>query len=163
MGKRSVKENKNIYQTSREALGLSREAAAEVLEFISPERIEKIESGKSLPHPDEVLMMEAGYKNPELCNYFCTHECPIGRKYVPESKLKDFSQVAIELIAGISSLEKEKTRLAEIAVDGRVNDFERKDFDKILEKLNTIDRSIQGLRIWVEHALNTGMMDDAED
>ena len=36
MGKRSVKENKNIYQTSREELGLSREAAAEVLEFISP-------------------------------------------------------------------------------------------------------------------------------
>ena len=163
MGKRSVKENKNIYQTSREELGLSREAAAEVLEFISPERIEKIESGKSLPHPDEVLMMETGYRNPELCNYFCTHECPIGMKYVPESKLKDFSQVAIELIAGIGSLEKEKARLAEIAVDGRVNDFERKDFDNILEKLNRIDRSIQGLKSWVEHAMNTGKIDEAEE
>ena len=65
MGKKSVKENKNVYQTSREALGLSREAAAEKLVFISPERIERIESGKMVPHPDEVLEMERCYQNPQ--------------------------------------------------------------------------------------------------
>ena len=163
MGKRSVKENKNIYQTSREAMGLSREAASELLEFMSPERIEKIESEKALPHPDEVLVMEEKYKNPELCNYFCTHECPIGMKYVPESGLKDFSQVALEILNGINQLSGEKDRLIAIAVDGRVNDFERKDFDEILEKLNSIDRSIQGLKIWVEHAKHAGKMDEALD
>ncbi len=163
MGKRSVKENKNIYQTSREAMGLSREAASELLEFMSPERIEKIESEKALPHPDEVLAMEQGYKNPELCNYFCTHECPIGMKYVPEAGLKDFSQVALEILNGINQLSGEKDRLIAIAVDGRVNDFERKDFDEILEKLNSIDRSIQGLKIWVEHAKHAGKMDEALD
>lgn len=162
MGKRSVKENKNIYQTSREALDLSRDAAGELLQYISPERIEKIESGKTLPHPDEVLTMEECYKNPELCNYYCTHECPIGKKYVPEASLKDFAQVAIELLAGISSLESEKDRLAQIAVDGRVNDFERRDFDQILEKLNKLDRSIQGLKIWIQHAEATGKIDEAE-
>ena len=51
MGKRSVRENKNIYQLSREAKGLTREAASELLTFMSPERIEKIESEKSFPHP----------------------------------------------------------------------------------------------------------------
>ena len=50
MGKRSVKENKNVYQRSREAQGLSREAAGERMVHISPERIEKIESGRVLPH-----------------------------------------------------------------------------------------------------------------
>ena len=163
MGRRSVKENKNIYQLSREAAGLTREAAGEQMEFLSPERIEKIESEKTLAHPDEVMAMEACYRNPELCNYYCTHECPIGMKYVPEAQLKDFAQVAIELIAGISGLEKEKDRLAEIAIDGRVNDFERRDFDEILEKLNRIDRSIQGLKIWIEHAANTGKLDDAAE
>ncbi len=162
MGKKSVRENKNIYQTSREALDLSREAAGELLGFISPERIEKIESGKTLPHPDEVLAMEAGYRNPELCNYYCTHECPIGAKYVPEASLKNFAQVAIELLAGISSLEGQKDRLAQIAVDGRVNDFDRRDFDRILEKLNRLDRSIQGLKIWIEHAAASGKLDEAE-
>ena len=88
MGRRSTKENKNIYQRSREARELSREAASEALVHVSPERIEKIESGKSAPHPDEVLGMERAYRNPELSNYYCTHECPIGMKYEPEASLK---------------------------------------------------------------------------
>ena len=39
MGKRSVRENKNIYQLSRESRELTREAASEALVFLSPERI----------------------------------------------------------------------------------------------------------------------------
>ena len=83
MGRASVKKNKNVYQLSREREKLSREAAGERMEYVSPERIEKIESGRSAPHPDEVLLMESAYRDPELSNYYCTHECPIGRKYVP--------------------------------------------------------------------------------
>ena len=41
MGKRSVKEDKTIYQETREENGLSRAAAAELLECISESRIEK--------------------------------------------------------------------------------------------------------------------------
>ncbi|MBQ9890160.1 MAG: helix-turn-helix transcriptional regulator [Firmicutes bacterium] len=162
MGKKSTKENKNVYQLSREALELTRDAASEVLEFISPERIEKIESGKTIPHPDEVLAMEEGYKNPELCNYYCTHECPIGMQYVPEAKLKDFSQVTIDIIAAVNSLVEEKDRLIGIAVDGRVNDFERKDFDAILKKLDNAERSIQGMKIWIKHAAASGKLDEAK-
>lgn len=44
MGRISTKENKTVYQISREALGYSREKASEVLGWISPERIEKIEN-----------------------------------------------------------------------------------------------------------------------
>lgn len=39
----STKENKNIYQTTREELVLSREAASELMETISPERLVRIE------------------------------------------------------------------------------------------------------------------------
>ena len=41
MGRASTKENKNIYQITRESLDLSREKASELLEKIPPERIEK--------------------------------------------------------------------------------------------------------------------------
>ena len=34
MGRKSTKQNKNIYQTSREEAGYTRESAAELLEFI---------------------------------------------------------------------------------------------------------------------------------
>ena len=162
MGKRSVKENKNIYQISRENRNLTREAASEELVFISPERIEKIENGKVLPHPDEVLAMESGYRNPELCNWYCTHECPIGLKYVPEASLQDLSQVTVRIISALNAMEAEKNKLIDISVDGRVNDFERKDFDAILEKVSIIDRSIRELRIWIEHAMNTGKIDEAD-
>ena len=57
MGKKSTKENKNIYQLNWERLELTREKASELLESVTSDRIEKIESGKSLPHPDEVLAM----------------------------------------------------------------------------------------------------------
>ena len=61
MARRSTKENKNIYQTTRENLDLTREEASELLETVSPERIEKIENERSLPYPDEVLLMSDKY------------------------------------------------------------------------------------------------------
>ena len=45
MGKKSTKENKNIYQTSREDAGLTREKASELMDFVSADRIEKIAEG----------------------------------------------------------------------------------------------------------------------
>lgn len=162
MSKRSVKENKNVYQISRESRGLSREAASEVLEYVSADRIEKIESGKSAPHPDEVLLMERGYQNPELSNYYCTHECPIGMKYEQAVSLKDLPQLTVELLSALHAMEEEQNRLIDISVDGRVNDYERKQFDVILRKLAALDRSIRGMRIWIEHAMYTGKMDEAK-
>ncbi|MBR0508359.1 MAG: helix-turn-helix domain-containing protein [Clostridia bacterium] len=162
MGKRSVKENKNVYQESREAKNLSREAAGELLAFVSADRIEKIEGGKSMPHPDEVLAMEQGYQNPTLSNYYCTHECPIGMKYVQQAELKELPQLTVELLSALHAMDEEQNRLIDISVDGRVNSFERKQFDVILAKLAALDRAIRGMRIWIEHALYTGMMDDAE-
>ena len=162
MGRRSTKEDKNIYQQSRENMDLSREAAEEILQFVSADRIEKIESGKSAPHPDEVLQMEQGYQNPELSNYYCTHECPIGMKYVQKAELKELPQLTVELLSALHAMEEEQNRLIDISVDGRVNDFERKQFDVILEKLAALDRSIRGMRIWIEHALYTGKMEEAK-
>lgn len=69
MGRGSVRQNKNKFQLIREDLGLSREKAAELLETVSPERIEKIESGKCAPYPEEVLAFARKYKRPSLCNF----------------------------------------------------------------------------------------------
>ena len=162
MGKRSVKENKNIWQESRESKNLSREAASELLQFVSADRIEKIESGKSAPHPDEVLLMEQGYGNAELSNYYCTHECPIGMKYVQKVELKELPQLTVELLSALHAMEEEQNRLIDISVDGRVDDFERKQFDMILRKLAALDRAIRGMRIWIEDALHTGKLDEAK-
>ena len=159
MGRKSTKENKNIYQTSREEAGLTREAAAELLEFISSDRIEKIENEKSLPHPDEILAMADCYKNPSLCNYYCSHECPIGQEYVPEVKLKDLSQITLEMLASLNTLEKEKNRLIEITVDGVISDDEKKDFERIQDQLAQIAMAVDSLQLWVLKAIADGKID----
>ena len=156
MARVSTKENKNIYQTSREEIGLTREAAAESLEFISSDRIEKIESEKSLPHPEEILAMADCYKNPALCNYYCSHECPIGQEYVPEVTFKELSQITLEMLASLNSLEKEKNRLIEITVDGIISEDEKKDFEKIQAQLSQISLAIDSLELWVQKAIMDG-------
>ena len=156
MGRKSTKENKNIYQTRREDANLTRDAAAELLEFISSDRIEKIENEKSLPHPDEILAMADCYKNPTLCNYYCSHECPIGQEYVPEVKLKDLSQISLEMLASLNSLEKEKSRLIEITVDGIISEDEKEDFERIQNQLAQIAMAVDSLQLWVQKAVVDG-------
>lgn len=41
MARKSTRENKNIYQRTRETLNLTREEASDLLQTMSPERIEK--------------------------------------------------------------------------------------------------------------------------
>ena len=104
---------------------MTRETASELLETISPERIEKIENERSLPNPDEVLLMAEKYQAPSLCNYYCARQCPIGQQYVPEIKIKDLSQIILEMLASLNAMNKKKERLIEITASGKSADTER--------------------------------------
>ena len=159
MGRKSTKENKTIYQTSREALELTRDAAAEKLGFISADRIEKNEYEKTLPHPEEVLAMADCYKNPALCNYFCSHECPIGMEYVPEIKAKELSQITLEMLATLNKLTKQKERLIEITVDGELSEDEIPDFLAIKAELEKMAMAIDSLNLWIDQTIATGKID----
>lgn len=108
MGKRSIKEDKNIYFLSREEAGLTREQASEAIGFLSESQIEKIENCKTSAHPEDVLAMAVAYKKPNLCNYYCSHECQIGHEYVPEVQLKNLSQIILEMLASLNALDNEK-------------------------------------------------------
>ena len=159
MGRASTKENKNKYQLAREELGLSREKASDLLEVIPPERIEKIENARSLPHPDEVLVMSQKYKKPSLCNYYCSNECPIGKEYVPEVQIKELSAIVIEMLASLNSVNKTKDRLIEIAADGVISDDEIDDFIHIQEELERISVTVETLQLWAEKMLANGIID----
>ena len=159
MGRKSTKENKNIYQTSRESCNFTREQAAELMQFLSSDRIEKIENEKSLPHPDEILAMADCYKNPSLCNYYCSHECPIGQESVPEVTKIQLSQITLEMLASLNSMEKEKNRLIEITVDGVISEDEMKDFESIQERLAQIALAIDSLQLWVQKAIAEGKIE----
>ena len=159
MARKSTRENKNSYQRTREALGLTREQASDLLGTMSAERIEKIESERSMPHPDEVLLMSEAYKMPNLCNYYCANECPIGKQYVPEIKIKDLSQIVLEMLASLNSMHKKQERLIEITADGRIEGDEIKDFIHIQEELEKISITVETLQLWSEQMLADGTID----
>ena len=156
MARKSTKENKNIYQMTRENLNLTREEASELLMTMAAERIEKIENERTMPHPDEVLLMAEKYMQPSLCNYYCANQCPIGQQYVPEVKIKDLSQIVLEMLASLNSMQKKKERLIEITVDGKISGDELEDFIYIQEELERISIAVETLQLWSERMLATG-------
>lgn len=142
--------DKNIYRESREAAGFTREAASERLVFISEDRLERIENEKSAPHPDEILAMAEQYRNPKLCNYYCSKECPIGIGKVPEINVKDFSQITLEMLSTINALSSQKDLLIDIAADGSISKEEMDSFTSIKDNLDKMALSIESLRLWME-------------
>ena len=94
-----------------------------------------------------------------MCNHYCANQCPIGARYVPEIKTKDLSQIILEMLASLNSMQKEKDRLIEITVDGKISGEELADFVTIQEKLEKISVAVEALQLWSERMLATGVID----
>ena len=160
MGKKSTKENKNIYFESREKAGMTRAQASEQLGFISDSRLEKIETEKTTIQPEDVIAMSKVYKKPELCNYYCTHECAIGKDTVPEVKMSSLSEIVLAMLASLNSLEIQKNRLIEITADGEISDDELPDFVRIKKQLDHIDLTVESLKLWIENMIADGKINE---
>lgn len=159
MGRASTKTDKNIYQLSREKCGLTREEASAALETISKERIVRIESDQCAAYPDEVLLMSQVYKDATLCNQHCASVCPIGEQYVPPVKLKELTQIVLEILASLNAMEQQSDRLIDITHDGTINDSELQDFVNIQKKLEKISITVESLQIWSQAMLMSGKID----
>ena len=156
MPRKSVKEKKTIYQMAREEKNYSREKASELLEFISSERIERIENGTFSIRPEEVLIMSEKYEKPDLCNHYCSNECPIGKKYVPKIRIKNISEIILEMLSSLNAVNENKNRLIDIAVDGIISDNEIEEFISIQEQMERINITVETLQLWVEKMLSNG-------
>ncbi|MBE6747066.1 MAG: helix-turn-helix transcriptional regulator [Ruminococcaceae bacterium] len=120
---------------------------------ITPERLERIENGKFPITPDEVMLLAEIYGEPTLCNRYCAKECPIGEKYVPEIKVKDLTQIVLEMLSSLNSMKKSQERLIEITADGIIDDDEIEDFVYIQKELEHISITVETLQLWVEQML----------
>ena len=79
---------------------------------ISASRIEKIEYELQEPTPYDVVQMADCYKRPDLCNYYCSHRCAIGDRYVPEVEVSELSNIILETIASQSERDQSSHRTA---------------------------------------------------
>jgi len=162
MGRRSVKENKTIYQQTREDLGLTREKAAELLPGFSPERLEKIENGRTQIQPEDVMILAEYYKSPGLCNHYCANECPIGQVHALRPESKELGQIAVETLNALNRMNQSKDRLLEIVEDGQVRPDEYEDFAEIKRVLDKIALSVANLQLWVNEQIAAGNLTKPE-
>ena len=153
-------EHINKYKQVRKDLKLTREQASELAfkyhQGMSPERIERIENEKMEPLPSDVLALAEAYNQLELCNTHCTDECPIGKRFMPKIKLNTLEKITLEILSSLSSSEKKKDRLIEIASDGMISDDEIEDFIDIQDELNKILITVDTLKLWSEQMLANG-------
>ena len=159
MGRKSTRENKTAYQLAREKSGLTIERAGEALGGLTADRISKIENGSVHVQPEDVVLMAECYKAPELCNYYCTHECAIGEKTVEAVEIKSFAQIAIETLNSLNKMTRLSNRLLEIVEDGQVRPDESDDFLVIKSTLDKIAASVSALQLWVDRQIAEGKLD----
>lgn len=146
-----------IYKEIRKKHDLTRDDVCDKASLmnipIQPERLERIENGKFPITPDEVMLLAEIYGEPTLCNHYCSKECPIGEKYVPEVKVKDLAQIVLEMLSSLNSMKKSQERFIEITADGMIDDEEIKDFVFIQKELERISITVETLQLWVEQML----------
>lgn len=168
MGKQSTRENKTFYQLCRESAGLTRMEASEKMTAVSDSKIEKFEYELQEPTPYDIVQMADTYKRPDLCNYYCSHKCEIGHRYVPEIEVSNLSNIILETIASLNELNPLTTRLIQIARDGKITDDEIKDFAFISKKLDEVSLAIDSLNLWVdktasEQGLNINLLNSEKE
>ncbi len=155
MPKRSTRANKNIYFTSREGAGMTRAAASEAT-FLSESRIEKIEYDQVRPNPEDVVAMAQAYRKPALCNYYCSNDCAIGLRSVPELKETGLTQIVLSLLDSFNSMSAERDRLIRIAADGEISPEELPEFMAIKKQLTDISVAVDTLQLWIDSRIAEG-------
>ena len=146
--------SENIYREARKraAEGNSLLNNAEnSQEFVRIERTRllKIETGEVVAYPDEVARMTESYHAPELANFYCTQQCPLGQGG-PLLIYDHLDRIFVTLMSALHSLEKAEDALYRILEDGRVSAEEKPDFDKLLKTLDKIAYSAESLKLWAQ-------------
>ena len=161
MPKVSARPDKTMYMTVREELALTREKASMLIsaQSISADRLEKIENRRLLARPDEILALAEAYKAPAIINYYCTHDCDIGGRYISEVRPKELSQIAIETLNSLNKLVQVKDRLLEIVEDGTISEDELEDFRTIKSSLDKIASAVESLQLWLNESIARGSLD----
>lgn len=153
MGKKATKAADNAYYLARcEAAKInvdfsSREKAAELI-GIDRTRLARIELDSIAPYPEDVKAMAEAYNAPELCNYFCARECPIGRDSVTEVTIDDFDRLALKVLGSLKDIDSLRASLIAISEDGVIEESERPAFQEILDSLEKISTNAKALQLW---------------
>ena len=112
--------------------------------------IRRIENGLNKVMPvDTAILLADLYHAPELKNYYCLHECPIGRnRPLSEDAIEiDRATVKLTQILRKETVQWFKHRLQDIAMDGEISEDEIGEFDDIVDGLKEVSKVISEIEI----------------
>lgn len=158
MSNKKNKKEFSFYRQAREDLGMTRAEASEAM-LTSEDRLEKIENGYTRLQPEDVIQMAKVYKKPSLINHYCAKDCALGKGRINEITMNDFSQIILNIIVSLNSIDHEKNHLIEIAADGKIEDSELHDFINIKNQLKDIANSVEALQLWLDKMIASGDME----
>ena len=150
MSKKATKALNNKYYVARYNASknndslTSREKSAEVL------NIDRTRLGTVVPYPEEVLSMSKAYDIPELCNSYCSSDCPIGKETVKPINADSLDRLILQFLGSSKKMEDISEQLIEITADGIVDETEVAAFDAILDELERMSVNIQSLMLWAQ-------------
>lgn len=110
-------------------------------------RLLKIENGQKTPEPEDVASMAKVYGAPELRNFYCSKECPLGCDSEPFI-YDDLDKISVRLLSALHFLENANDRIYAILEDGEISENERAEFNTILGTLEKISYSAGSLELW---------------
>ena len=153
------KDKKSIYQIIREELSYSRKEAADKIAavdggryaYIDENRLVKLEHGTAKMQPEDVVALSMAYNKPELRNYYCCHECEIGKIDTPAVDFNgNIHEILVSIAVSLENANKNKIRLMEVLEDSVLSADEKKDFDKIYNELDRVSAEVEALQLWCE-------------
>ena len=132
----------------------SRAGAAEAMN-VSEDVVKDAELGlyKCLP-VDTVVRMADLYHAPELLNYYCLHECPIGKGKPISDSVVSIERVTVSLIKHlrVDEIDAVKDVLIDIAEDGVVSEDEVNNLLRVRDYQRGLSRTISEMEILAEKA-----------
>ena len=117
---------------------------------MSEDAIKNTELGLEKQMPvDKAVILADLYGAPQLLNYYCLNECPIGNKRPLSDKVLSIERVTVKLLKKlrIEQLDQVKDKLIDIASDGEITYGEEADLEEALRYLESLSRTISELRI----------------
>lgn len=165
MGTRPSKAAGNVYCRARldaakfnDRLN-SREGASELL-GCSPATLADYELGITKVVPVEsVVRMADLYNAPELKNYYCTQECPIGKGCMHRLDVDNLDRLTLKVMSSLRTVSFIRDKLIDISADGIVSDDEVVEFKQVLTALDAISKNAQELKLWAEKMIG-GRVDE---
>ena len=114
-------------------------------------RLLKVETGRIIPRPEEVVAMAKTYKAPEICSYYCAQECYVG-KYMDYPNIDElkFSEISTSLVTSMHLFGKANDTICGILKDNEISENEMEEFKKVLEMLDELSDYSDALKLWAK-------------